>query len=261
MHSPSYPDPGKTAQQQASANTGTAISSQLLNMINQNTPTGSLNYNPTGTYSYTDPTTGKITKIPSFTATTQLSPEQQKLFNQQERFDYATNKIGLDQTGRIGKLLGTPLNLNNSAVEGRLMELGRARLDPLWQQRDQQLGQQLQNRGIAAGSQAYDAAMRNESQAKNDAYNQLLLTGRGQAVNEALTQRNQPINEITALMAGGQVQQPQFVNTPSTNVANTDVAGLQNNAFQARQQQYQSMLGGLFGLGSAGIGGWASGAF
>jgi hypothetical protein len=257
MDSPNYPSPGKTAQQQGAVNQGTAITQQLLNFVNQRTPYGSLDYKPTGTYSYTDPTTGKTVNLPSFTATSTLTPAQRHLNNQSQRFDRITNRIGIAQAGRIQGLLSKPLNLNNNAVEARLMELGRKRLDPIWNDKQAQLTQQMQNRGIAAGSQAYDAAQHNFDYGRNDAYNNLLLTGRGQAVNEALTQRNQPINETTALMSGGQVQQPNFVNTPNVGVQGVDLAGMKNAQYQGQNANYQAMLGGLSGLGAAGVGGWA----
>jgi hypothetical protein len=228
-------------------------------MVNQQTPYGSLNYGKTGTYDYTDPLTGKSVTLPQFTATTQLSPEQQKLLGQQQRFDQMTNRIGIQQAGRIGTLLDSPIDLNNSATEGRIDQLAQARLDPMWNQRQEAFNQQMQQRGVAPSSEAYNRANQQFQQSRNDAYNQMYLTGRQEAVNEALTQRNQPINEITALMAGGQVQQPNFVNTPSSSVAPTDYAGMVNNQYNQQQSQYNSMLGGLFGLGSAGIaaGGWA----
>lgn len=101
-------------------------------------------------------------------------------------------------------------------------------------------------------------------QTKNDAYNQLYLSGRGQGAQEALTERNQPINEISALLSGSQVSQPGFTNTPSPGVAPTDVIGAQqqslnqqNVGFNAQQAQNQAFTNGLFKLGSAAVGGWA----
>lgn len=257
MKAPSYPSPNETAGSQAQANQSTAMTQQILNMINQRTPYGSLNYNPTGTYQYKDPLTGKMITLPQFTAVQKLSPAEQGLLQQQQQFGKITNQIGIDQAGQIGKLLGTPIDLNNSATEGRIDQLAQARLDPIWNQRESQLQQQLQDKGVAPGSDAYNRANQQFQQSRNDAYNQMLLQGRSQAVNEMLTQRNQPINEVTALMSGGQVAQPNFVNTPSTNVGGVDYSGLVNNQFNAQNQQYQSQLGGLFGLGSAALGGWA----
>jgi hypothetical protein len=96
--------------------------------------------------------------------------------------------------------------------------------------------------------------MMNFEQQRNDAYNSLALSGRGQAFNEALTERNQPLNEISALLSGSQVQQPNFVSTPQTGVGGVDYTGLVNNAYNAEVANYQAGMGGLFGLGAAGLG-------
>ena len=98
--------------------------------------------------------------------------------------------------------------------------------------------------------------MRSFNQGRNDQNNQLLLTGRQQAYNELLTERNQPLNEISALLSGSQVRQPAFTSTPQSSVANVDYAGLVNAkhqadlaAWQAEVNSQNAMMGGLFGLG------------
>jgi hypothetical protein len=124
------------------------------------------------------------------------------------------------------------------------------------------------NRGIRPGSAAYDTMRRQFTEGKNDAYNQLLLGGRSQAVQEALTERNQPLNEITALLNGQQIALPQYQQTPQTNVAGTDIGGMiydsarinqaNTQAYnQNKQNAYQAKMGGLFGLGSSLLGGGA----
>jgi hypothetical protein len=114
----------------------------------------------------------------------------------------------------------------------------------------------LSNKGIQIGSAAWNDAMTQFGQTKNDAYNQLYLNGNQQAFNQAVAERNQPINEITALMSGSQVSNPNFTSTPQANVAGTDYAGMVQNEFNNQTQQYNTqvgqqnaMAGGLFGLG------------
>ena len=79
-------------------------------------------------------------------------------------------------------------------------------------------------------------------------------------LNELLMLRNQPINEIAALLGGSQVQSPNFVNTNAGQMPTTDIAGLIANAdaqemanWQAQMQSRQSLLGGLLGLGSGAL--------
>lgn len=196
--------------------------------------------------------------VPQFTATQTLSPEQQKLYDLETKLSTNLGELGVSQSQRLGQLLGSPLDLSNEATESRLMELGRSRLDPTLDRRRASTEQDLYNRGVRPGTEAYSRAMEAVSQGENDAYTQLMLQGRQQAVNEALTSRNQGINEIMALASGSQVQQPNYVNTPGTQVANTDYSSLVNQKYQADLANYQSGMSGLFGLGSSLLGGWAT---
>jgi Chaperone of endosialidase len=90
---------------------------------------------------------------------------------------------------------------------------------------------------------------------------------RKDALTEMYTLRNQPINEISALLSGSQVQQPTFMETPRTQIPTTDVAGLMNQNFnqqfanfQQQQQQTNQIIGGLFGAaGNIGRGIFAGG--
>ena len=76
---PTPPDPNATARAQTSTNVSTAVANAFLNNTNQTSPDGSLDYNQTGSYSWTDPTTNATYNIPRFTATQTLSPEQQQI--------------------------------------------------------------------------------------------------------------------------------------------------------------------------------------
>jgi hypothetical protein len=205
---------------------------------------------------------------PRFQATQTLAPEEQNALNQSRQAQDIYGQTALQQLGAVRERLATPLTLGNEATESRLMQLGRSRLDPVLTERRNAMDTRLRQQGLMPGTQAYDVAMRGVAEAENDAYNQLLLTGRGQAVNEMLTERAVPLNEAAALLSGQQVQAPSYVNTPQTNVAPTDymqAVGLQqaaqNNAFNAKNQGYQAQLSGMYSLGSAALGGWARSGF
>lgn len=248
------PDPIATAAAQTASNKATATAQYGLNATNQVTPNGSLSYKQIGTWD--DGT-------PRFEATTSLSGQQQSLYDKGNITQNNLADIGNEQSARIGKLLNTPVDLN-TATENKIDQLGAARLDPRFAREGAALETSLANRGIAPGSRAYGAEHNLFDQGKNDAYNQLYLTGRGQGATEALTERNQPINEIAALLSNSQVSQPNFTSTPSPGVAPTDVIGAQqqslnqsNVGFNAQLQQNQGLYNGLFGLGKAAVGGWA----
>ena len=244
---PQAPDPVLTANAQTASNKETAQTQAQLNAVNQIGPQGSLTYTqdkwPDGT--------------PKFTQTTTLSPEQQAIYNTGLKTQQNLATTAQNQSGRLDGLLSKPFNINNEATEARLMELGSKRLDPQLALRREQEAARLSNQGMILGSKAYDRAMGLVDQGENDARNQLLLSGRNQAVQEALLERSQPINEIIGLASGSQVQMPQFAATPQTGVAGTDVAGItqgayngQMNAYNSQMGQWNQTAGGLFGLGA-----------
>lgn len=249
---PTPPDPVATAKAQGDMNTNTAITSQLLNQTDQVGPNGSLTYDQTGNSTFTG-ADGKTYTVPKFRATTTLTPAQQALLDLTNKTKTNLGNIGVDASARIGKLLGTDLNLD-TATENKIDALGARRLDPQFARGEDALRTRLSNSGIQPGSEAWKAEMDQFQHGRNDAYDQLYLTGRGQGTQEALTQRNQPINEISALMSGSQVSNPAFASTPTTNVAGVDYAGMVNNNFNQQNQQYMAQLGqqnaamgGMFG--------------
>lgn len=257
-------DPAAIARAQSDLNKNTAIMNFGLNAVNQKNPYGSLTYKQVGTWN--DGT-------PRYEAETTLSPEEMNKQRQQWALDSSANQTALDQFGRVQGMLSSPFKLGNEAVESRLMDLGMKRLSPLFQRQQDALENKLSNMGFARGTDAWDREMALNQQGQNDAINQLLLTGRGQANQELMAERNQPLSELERLSTLGQVQQPNFINTPNTNVANTDLAGItanaanvatnqwkaQNdynmNAWQQQQQNKNAMIGGLFGLAAAPLGG------
>lgn len=252
---PPAPDPVKTAEAQQTMNQNTATTQQLLNMVNQVTPDGSLTYNQTGTNSFVG-ADGKTYTVPQFTATQSLSPTGQKLLDTTNVTKQNLADAGVTASNTINSVLGKPVDLSNDAVEQRLFELGSARLTPQFQRDENALRTQLINAGIRPGTEAWNTEMTRLGQNKNDALNQLVLGGRQQSINEILTERNQPLNEITALMSGSQVSQPGFTNTPQSQVAGVDYAGMVQNNYNNAMKQYQAdvssnnaAMGGMFGLG------------
>lgn len=257
---PTPPDPKATSAAQTGTSVATALANASLGNVSQVTPNGNLTYSQTGSSKFTDPYTGQSYDIPNYTATQTLSPDQQKLYDLNNQTQQNLGQIGVDQSAKIGGLLGTNVDLSNDAVESRLMDLGSKRLDPMFARQQDALSTQLANQGIQPGSAAWKAQMDQFQQGKNDAYNQLLLNGRGQSVQEILTERNQPLNEISALMSGSQVSQPNFINKQMPTIPTTDNAGIINQNYAQQFQNYQAesanrnaLLGGLFGLGAGAL--------
>lgn len=106
------------------------------------------------------------------------------------------------------------------------------------------------------------------NQAATAAQNQAALQAAGfgnqaraQGLEQLFALRNQPMNEYNALRSAAQVAQPQFQNAQNSLTNPTDIAGLINQNYQqqmdiwnAKQQQNNSFLSGLFGLGGAALG-------
>lgn len=276
---PLPPDPVATAAAQAGANRDTAVTQGLLNMTDQVGPDGSLTYSKIGDETLTDSLTGKTYTVPRYRATTALSESGARVqgINNQTEENIAT--IGRDQSARIGSILGTPINFDSlgaaplptdfsadrQKVEDALME----RLNPQISRDRSALEARLVNQGLRPGSQAYNDAASEMGRNANDARLGAILnagteqsrlfglasTARQQGIQELLTSRNQPINEISALMSGSQVSLPQFVNTPQTQLAGTDYQGAVYQSYQGQMDAYKqkvasqnAMMGGLFGL-------------
>lgn len=286
---PAAPDPVATAQAQGQMNVETARTNARLNRVNQITPYGNLTYqeNPqAATWLADRMAQDKQAHIDQgrqwdeanarryfgeqnpyadqWTATQTLSPSQQRQFDLSEQAQELYGQAGVRQLQALQNTLSQPIDLTNEATERRIMELGQRRLEPMLAERRAATDLQLRNQGLTPGSAAYERAIRSVDQAGNDATTSLLLNARQQALQEALTARNQPLNETAALLTGQQVQQPNFVNTALAQSAPGDLQGASATAYQgqlAAAQQKQAAqnanMGGLYGLGGAAITGAA----
>lgn len=104
--------------------------------------------------------------------------------------------------------------------------------------------------------------------AAQNAYNQNLLQQYGLDVSQVNAQnelrkamlqqefalRNQPINEITALMSGTQVTNPQFNAPTQVGVAAAPIGQYMQDAYESELAASNAQASGLFGILSAGLG-------
>lgn len=315
---PAAPDPKKTAQAQTATNKETALWNAALNNVNQITPYGNLTYTQSGggktyddakynaamsTYNQQVASGNKGAKKPKlnsylisdlppqYTSKIDLSPEQQKLLDTQNRSNNAIASLGEQQIGRIGQAVSTPYSYEGlpdsfsqddyNAASLRGEQAINSRLDPQFARDEESLRTRLLNQGIGQGSQAYNTEFERFNQAKNDARTQAILQGgnygsqlqndslqrRNQGIQEYNAQRNAPLNEYTALTSGQQVQNPSFQSGNYQGAQNTDYAGLVNQGYQNQLGQYNAqtaqgngVMNGLFGLGSSFLGSQAGSA-
>ena len=252
MKTPKAPDPVATAQAQSGMNRDTAITQMQLNSGTQVNPWGTVSTAQTGNNSFVD-SQGKTVTTPSFTQTTTLSPTQQAIFDQSQSAAGNLAGIANEQTAFLKDYLNKPFEFNNADAEQWAYDRASPRIMQNQANSEAALRTTLANKGIREGSAAWNAELGRMSQANNDQMNQLELTGRGQAFSEALAQRNQPLNEISALMSGSQVSNPAQMSGPMAQgqVAGVDYTGLVNQKYQADLKSSQGMMGGLFGIGSS----------
>lgn len=427
---PPPPDPKETAAAQTGTNVATAVANAHLGNVSQITPYGNLTYDTTGSYSWTDPSTGDTYDIPTFTATQTPGPGGQEVVDNTIDTKATISRIGKSQANRIENVLNDPLsadgltprarisditageytragpgpnladNLSNrgeiatsfdhggkiqdqigdagqitrsygtdfSADRKRVEDALMSRLNPSLERDRRAMQANLASQGIRIGSEAYKNAMDGLGRQSNDARMQAILAGgqehsrlvgleanraafenasqaqqhgqnvmaanfandaqarrfgqnlaaaefanraqsedfrqltginaalseehrnalsaseinnnlvdrefnrdiatynatnaeRDAELNERATLRNQPLNEISALMSGSQLQAPRFHTVSTPSIPTTDYAGLVNashqnelDAWQTRQNSRDNMFGMLGGLGKAYIG-------
>jgi hypothetical protein len=144
----------------------------------------------------------------------------------------------------------------------------------------------LINQGLRPGSEAYDNAIRSLGEQETDARTQAVLQGlnldiganqqgfgqqleagkfgntaQQQALAEAIQLRQLPLNEITALMSGSQIQNPQFgaysgaTVQPAPLFAGTQAQGqFDANKYNQEVSQANAQTAGMYSLGGAALG-------
>ena len=293
---PKTPDPQAVAAAQGAADVQTAIAQARLNQVNEITPFGNATYSTTGQNFTVKDAEGNDITVPMFQRQVTLSPQEQEVYDLQSALTKQGYTIGGNQIGRIGEVLGQDLDFSGLPTAPTADEAARkqvqdalygrytSELDPRFAREQRALETQLVNQGFARGSAGYDDALQQFNQSRNSAYDQALTSAIGgggaeqsrlfglqgsereRAMQEMFAERNQPINELAALLGtSGGVNVPQFSGIPQTNVGQTDITGptyasynAQMDAYNQQQANRNSAMGSLFGLGGAALGAWAS---
>ena len=260
---PAAPDYAGAARETTQGNLSAAQTATAANRVNQVTPYGNLNYAITGEDPYGNPT---------WTATTSLSDIGQQLLNNQNQASLGLGGTINSALGRVQSTMGQEFNPQlpstgfnpSQSYQDAYME----RLRPQIEQGREALDVKLANAGIPVGSEAYKRAMMTQSQRENDLLLGATTQGFGvgsqanqQAFNQELTKYNMPLNTLSALRSGSQVQNPSFVNAPQqATTQGADILGASQMGYNAQlgnfNQQQAAQAGfnqGLMGLGSAGI--------
>jgi hypothetical protein len=258
---PAAPDYRAAAQETAQGNLDAARVATAANRVNQVTPYGNLDYTQSGTDPYGNPT---------WTATTSLSDVGQQLLNNQNQTSLGLGSTINSALGRVQSTMGQDFNPNLPSTG---MNPGQSYQDAYMQRLQPQINQarestqaNLRNQGVVPGTQAYENAMRQQSMKENDLLLGATTQGFGtglqanqQAYNQAMTNYNMPLNTLSALRSGSQVQNPTFVNSAQqATTSGADILGAtqmgynaQMGDFNAKQAAQQNLNSGLMGLGGA----------
>lgn len=284
---PAAPDPIATANAQAGVNKDAAITQANLNRIDQVTPQGNLSYSIKGY---------NADGTPQYTQTQTYSPDQQRLYDQNNQVAAALNDTALSNIGRVQDAQATPFTydgmtpLQTSVGGGNPFDLkgsipgaggatgvdpnaaGRgvqsgldysgltklpgtddfgaegqkmadsvyaqaaSRLDPRYQQMQDDQRSRLAAQGITENSDAYRRETDNLARDRTDAYNQATYSAQQAGANEqsrlfglAMGARQQGQNETNA--------QGQFVNDAQGQTYDQGLSANQNNN-QVQQQNF-----------------------
>jgi hypothetical protein len=260
---PAAPDYRAAAQETAAGNLDAARAATAANRVNQVTPYGNLDYSISGEDPYGNPT---------WTATTSLSDVGQQLLNNQNQASLGLGGTINAALGRVQSTMGQEFNPNLPSTgfnPGQsYQEAYMERLRPQLEQSRESTQARLANQGVVPGTQAYENAMRQQSQRENDLLLGATTQGFGvgsqanqQAFNQEMTKYNMPLNTLSALRSGSQVQNPSFVNSAQqATTGGADILGAaqmgynaQMGDFNAKQAAQQNLNQGLFGLAGAGM--------
>lgn len=238
---------GQAAQQQANASQQNVNAQTLANRPNQ--------YNPNASLTWTQGPNGQWQQSTQFNGP--LAGLNDSLQQQ-----------AAQAMGQPFSLSGLPELTDGAAARQQAIDAAYGdatkRLEPQFQQRESELRQRLLGQGLVEGSEAYNNAMQQFGAQRNDAFNSAMnsaigqgtqagqalfqqsLTGRQNALAEALRQRGQAFGELQGLqgltgqqgfMGAGLAQAPDYLGAAS-------LQGQQDwNRYTYEQQQLAQMLG------------------
>lgn len=224
------------------------------------------------------------------TITQTLRPEQQAILDKSTQAQGLLGDLSIQGAKSLEGVVGKELDLSGApAMPGSYDDTRQSVIDAMMTRADEDYGKQTDQTnsdliaaGIRPGTKAYADRMQMIERSRNDARSQAEIQGgnaasqaftmdsqrRQQGISELLAQRQTPLNEINALMSGSQVQNPFAMPgfSGTANMAPSPVFGAtqaqgawDQNRYAQQMGSYNNMMGGLFSLGAAGMGGFGMG--
>ena len=266
---PGSPDYAGAAEATAAGNLEMAQYATEANRPNQ--------YTPEGSSTWTQDPEGKWSQTVAF------NPAQQSIFDTNTQTNQVMADTGLAGFNSAKDMFSTQADFSGLGEYKNYDDMRSGIMNNMLERSNTQIGQdreataaQLISQGIPRGSEAFDREMAALDRKQTDARQQAELgatqqTGeminqagniRRQKIQEILTQRQNPLNELNALRSGTQVSSPHFSAVPqqqttlgpdymgaTTAEGNWNLAG-----WNADQAQNNAIMSGLFSLGGAAIG-------
>lgn len=217
-----------------------------------------------------------------------LTPDQQAILDKGNQAKLGMTDLALQGTNLAKGVLGKSLDFSGlparpgdaTDTRNKVLDAMMSRVNEDTDRKEGLLKSNLLASGIPPGSKAYNDAMALEERNRTDARNQAFLASgqeaqrdfnmdtqnRQQALAELLTERQTPINEITALMSGSQINNPFVTNGFAQNnqvapaplyQATSDQGGWNADLYNAKAAQAGNLQQGLFGLGQGAVMGLA----
>ena len=245
---PKTPDYAGAATATAEGNKAAALTAGALNRPTQITPTGSQTWSLKEGADPNNPQPGDWIATTSYSPEQQKLYEgqtsaQQGLVNTANVGVGGLAGLGVGQglgnttpsfTGDVSKT-ADQFSADRQAISDALYANQTKYLGDQFARDDERLRSQLLSRGLTEGSAAYENALRDQQRTQNDAYGtaannatsqsaqmqklmqDALLNSAStqqnlylQGLSGAATEQNQPLNQILALLGGGQVSQPNL---------------------------------------------------
>lgn len=215
--------------------------------------------------------------------TQELSPAQQALYEQTQRTQGLMGGLGEQGATALGDVIGKNFDFSGApaapvpgTVNQQVIDAMMGRVTTDYGKAVDQKNSDLIAAGIPVTSEAYGKEMDMLNRGRNDAAQQAVLAGYQQGntqfANETAARKNQiaeellarqtPLNEINALLAGSQVQNPYAMPgvaatapaAPPPVYAAANAAGQYGtDVYNAEAQRHANLQSGLFGLGGSGL--------
>ena len=274
---PKTPDYAGAAVAQGQANLESARATAKLNNPNINNIYGkqTVTYGANG-----DPDIGTVTQT--------LSPGEQAVYETDLQSRKNLGDLSVQGSDALKSVVGQNLDISGAPTVGdgastreKVYNASMARVNEDTANSRENTNSKLIAAGIRPGTKAYDDAQNLITRGYNDARGNAEINAgnaanqqfgmdtqnRSRYIAELLAQRQTPLNEINALMSGSQVNNPFANGIGYQGGENVQAAPIFSaaqqqgqadlNAWNAEQSGANSMMGGLFSLGAAGITKWS----